>query len=97
MDSSSRVALDLSLKQFEPKGTIMDVESCQQFLRDFHRCKNLGGSKHLSTLLQVPSDPKVSFISMFSSLLYDFSTKFLLDDIYVENQLLQLFPSTLSA
>jgi len=97
MDSSSRVALDLSLKQFEPKGIIMDVESCQQFLRDFHRYKDLGGSKNLSTLLQVPLDPKVSFISNFSSPLYGFNPDFLLDDTYAENQLLQLFPSTLSA
>ena len=34
LDSSARVALDLSLQKFEPKGTITDVESCQQFLRD---------------------------------------------------------------
>ena len=46
--------LDLSLKQFEPKGTILDVESCKNFLRDFHCYKDFGGSKHLSTLLQVP-------------------------------------------
>jgi len=92
MNSSFRVALDLSLKQFEPKGTIMDVESCQQFLRDFHRYKYLGGSKKFSTLLQVPLDPKVAFISNFLSLLYGFNTDFLLDDIYVENQLLQSLP-----
>jgi len=97
MDSSSRVALDLLLKQFEPKGTIMDVESCQQFLRDFHRYKDLGGSKQLFTLLQVPLDPNVSFISNFSSLLYGYNTDFLPHDDYVENRLLQLFPSNLSA
>jgi hypothetical protein len=42
LDSSARVALDLSLIKFEPKGTIIDVESCQQFLRDFHRYKDQG-------------------------------------------------------
>jgi hypothetical protein len=97
LDSSSRVALDLALKQFEPKGKIIDVESCQQFLRDFHRYKDQGGSKHLSTLLQVPIDPKVSFISNFSSLLYGFNSDFLLVDDYVEEQLLQLFSTTSSA
>ena len=75
----------------------MDVESCQQFLRDFHGYKDLGGSKHLSTLLQIPLKPKVSFISNFQSLLYGFNTEYLLDDIYVENQLLRLFPSFISA
>jgi hypothetical protein len=97
LDSSSRVALDLALQKFEPKGKIIDVESCQQFLRDFHRYKDQGGSKHLSTLLQVPIDPKISFISNFSSLLYGFNSDYLLIDDYVEEELLKLFPATSSA
>jgi hypothetical protein len=97
LDSSSHVALDLSLQKFEPKGTIIDVESYQQFVRDFYRYKDLGGSKQLSTLLQVPLDPKISFISNFLSLLYGFNSDFLLDGDYLENRLLQLFPAASSA
>jgi hypothetical protein len=67
---SSRVVIDLSLKTMKPTGRISDYDSSRKFLLDFHRYRQSGGSKKLSTLLQVPLDPKKPLISNFSSLFF---------------------------
>jgi len=41
---------------------------------DFRRYRQSGGSKNLSTLLQVPLDPKKPLISNFSSLFFALMT-----------------------
>jgi len=63
---SSRVVIDLSLKTMEPAGRIEDYESSRKLLLDFHRYRQSGGSKKLSTLPQVPFDPKKPVLSNFS-------------------------------
>jgi hypothetical protein len=94
---SSRVVIDLSLKTMEPTGKISDYDSSRKFLLDFHRYRQSGGSKKLSTLLQVPLDPKKPLISNFSSLFFEFDDHYLFNDDYIENKLLSVFPDTLAS
>jgi hypothetical protein len=93
---SSRVVIDISLTKMEPTGRISDYDSSRKFLLDFRRYRQAGGSKKLSTLLQVPLDPKKPLISNFSSLFFGFDDNFLHNDEYIEQQLISVFPETLS-
>jgi len=94
---SSRVVIDLSLKTMEPSGRIVDYDSSRKFLLNFHRYRQSGGSKKLSTLLQVPLDPKKPLISNFSSLFFEFDDTYLFNVKYIENKILSVYPETLSA
>ena len=94
---SSRVVIDLSLKTMKPTGRISDYDSSRKFLLDFHRYRQSGGSKKLSTLLQVPLDPKKPLVSNFSSFFSEFDDNYLFNDGYIENKILSVFPETLAA
>ena len=94
---SSRVVIDLSLKTMEPTGRISDYNSSRKFLLDFRRYRQTGGSKKLSTLLQVSLDPKKPLIRNLSSLFFEFDDNYLFNDDYIENKLLSVFPDNLAS
>ena len=94
---SAQLVLDLSLAEFEPRGKIIDFDTCRHFLFVFHRYKELAGSKKLSTLLQVPFDSKRPICCNFSSLFFEFDANYLLDDVNIEKTLCSIYPETLSA
>jgi hypothetical protein len=96
ISSSDQIVINLSLAEFEPRGKINDFDTCHLFLFLFHRYKELGGSKKLSTLLQVPFDSNKPYLSNFSSLFFEFDDNYLLDDVYIENKLCSIYPETLS-
>jgi hypothetical protein len=87
ISSSDQIVINLSLAEFEPRGKINDFDTCHLFLFLFHRYKELGGSKKLSTLLQVPFDSNKPYLSNFSSLFFEFDDHYLLGDVYIENKL----------
>ena len=93
---TSRVVIDLSLKTMEPTGRISDYDSSRKFLLNFRRYRQSGGSKKLSTLLQVPLDPKKPLISNFSSMFFGFDDNYLFNDEYIEQQLISIVPETLA-
>ena len=64
----AQIVINLSLAEFEPCGKIIDFDTCRHFLFVFYCYKELGGSKKLSTLLQVPFDSKRPICSNFLSL-----------------------------